>query len=154
LVNRPRGLRAEDVAVRAAATSHDVERRQAEGLAAAALVDQSLVGYFPRLSNLARYTRLSSIDPPLLGNVLVAPSGGPISAGNPAAVAVPLRFASILNQSTLQSSLQVPLMDYVLRLPGTHAAAVEEREAARWQEQAVQRQTRADARVDYYQWVR
>jgi outer membrane protein TolC len=156
LVARPNGLRADDVAARAVATSFDLRQRREELLAAAAAVDQALVAYFPRLGLLARYARLSPIDTQTIGNVVVAPSlqgsaPQPITPGT-VLVSTPVTFPVVLNQATLQASLQVPLLD--LKIPGTHAAARHQRDAARWIERATARQVASDARTAYYTWAR
>jgi outer membrane protein len=153
LVGRPGGLQAEDVATRAVATSFDLRQKQEEVMAAAASVDQALVGYFPRLNLLGRYTGLSGVDSPVLGNVVVAAAPGPVTATTPTQ-AVPLSFPIPLNQWTFQASLQVPLLDYVLRIPGVAHAAAAQRDAARWSERATRRQIASDAQVLYYQWAR
>jgi outer membrane protein TolC len=67
------GLTAEETARRAEATSFEVEARRADLEAAAAAVDQALLGYVPRLSGTARYVRLSSIETPIAGNIVAAP---------------------------------------------------------------------------------
>lgn len=153
LVARPAGLRADDVAARAVKTSYDLRQKEAELVAAAAGVDQALVGYFPRLALLARYARLSSITNENLGNVVLAaqPGAGPAQAET---VAVPLVFPALLNQTILQASLTVPLLDYVLKLPAVHDAAKHQREAARWSAEAARLQIASDARSAYYQWAR
>jgi outer membrane protein TolC len=153
LVARPAGLRADDVAARAVKTSFDLRQKQAELMSAAASVDQALVGYFPRLTLLARYARLSSITNENLGNVVLAahPGPGPAQAET---VAVPLVFPALLNQTTLQASLTVPLLDYVLKIPAVHDAAKHQREAARWSAEAARLQIATDARSAYYQWAR
>src|SRR5262245_16360707 len=84
LVGRPGGLTAEQVAKRARSTSFDVKARQEEVVAAAAGVDQALVAYFPRLALTARYTRLSPVPSPTLGNLVVSPTAvGPLAPGSP-----------------------------------------------------------------------
>jgi outer membrane protein TolC len=153
LVGRPGGLRSQEVAARAVATSFDLRQKQEELLAAAAAVDQALVGYFPRLNLLGRYTRLSEVDSAPLGNVVLAGTAGPVKPTTPMQ-AVPLSFPIPLNQWTFQASLQVPLLDYVLRIPGVAHAAAAQREAARWSARATQRQIATDAQVLYYQWAR
>jgi outer membrane protein len=153
LVARPAGLVADDVAARAVQSSFDLRQKKEELLAAAASVDQALVGYFPRLALLARYARLSSITNENLGNVVLAaqPGAAPAQAET---VAVPLVFPALLNQTTLQASLTVPLLDYVLRTPAVHDAAKHQREAARWSAGAARLQIATDARSAYYQWAR
>src|SRR5437667_4194872 len=103
LVARPGGLTADEVARRAEATSFDVRANLHQIEAAAAGVDQALVGYFPRLYLGLRYTRLSPIGNQSLGNLVVAPDAGagPIPMGSPL-VNVPLSFPVLLNQTILQ----------------------------------------------------
>lgn len=153
LVDRPAGLRADEVAARAVKTSYDLRQKSAELQSAAASVDQALVGYFPRLTLLARYARLSSITNENLGNVVLAAQPGAAPAQGET-VAVPLVFPALLNQTTLQASLTVPLLDYVLKIPAVHAAAQHQREAARWSAEATRLQIATDARSAYYQWAR
>jgi outer membrane protein TolC len=160
LVGRPGGLNADDVAARAVATSFDLRQRKEELLAAAAAVDQALVAWFPRLGLSARYTRLSSITNSPVGNLVVAvtPTGGlaptgPIMPGTPL-INEPVVFPVYLNQTSFVASLQVPLLDYVLRIPSVNEAAHGQREAARWSLTASRRQVAADAREAYYAWAR
>src|SRR5206468_7643341 len=68
LVARPGGLTADEVARRAEATSYDVRASYAQLEAAAAGVDQALVGYFPRLNLGLRFSRYSPIGNQSLGN--------------------------------------------------------------------------------------
>ena len=78
------GLTADQAARLGEARSGDVAARHAEIDAAAAAVDQALVAYFPRLSGTARYTRLSSIEAPLLGTLVGADApAGPLPDGTP-----------------------------------------------------------------------
>jgi outer membrane protein TolC len=102
---------------------------------------------------LARYARLSSITNENLGNVVLAAQPGPAPAQGETA-AVPLVFPALLNQTTLQASLTVPLLDYVLKIPAVHDAAKHQREAARWSAEATRLQIATDARSAYYQWAR
>lgn len=156
MVARAGGLQADEVARRARATSFELRQKQAEVLAAAAAADQALVAWFPRLSLAARYARLSPIDAQPIGNLLVAPPGtppGPLAAGTPI-INAPVAFPVILNATSLQASLQLPLLDYVLRIPSVQAAARHQREAACWSERAARRQVATDARVLYYSWAR
>jgi outer membrane protein len=155
LVARPGGLKADDVATRAVASSFDLRGKHAEVLAAAAAVDQAAVAYYPRLSVLARYMRQSHIDPPLLGVFAVAPTvgEGPIPAGTPLFNA-PVKIELPDNSTTFQATLGVPLMDYITRIPSANALARSTRDAAAWTERASRAQTDADARQVYYQWVR
>ena len=150
------GLTAEEVAARAAATSFDVQARRAELAAAAAAVDQAIVGYFPRLTVTARYLRLSPLDDQVLGNLLVVPPTtptGPIAAGTPIVNAT-LALPSLSNNSILHANVTIPVSDYVLRIPEAHAAASRSARAAELGETAARRKAALDGRLAYYGWVR
>ncbi|MGZ3428188.1 MAG: TolC family protein [Polyangia bacterium] len=156
MVARPDGLEANEVARRAQSTSFELRQKRQEVLAAAAAADQALVAWFPRLSVAARYARLSPIDAQPIGNLVVAPPGtatGPLAPGTPL-INAPVAFPALSNATSLQASLQLPLLDYVLRIPSVQAAARHQREAACWSERAARRQLTADARVLYYSWAR
>jgi outer membrane protein TolC len=155
VLGAPGGLTSDVVSARAEATSFDIKEKQADLQAAAAGVDQALVGYFPKLSGVARYTRLSPIDQPSLGTLVAVPNAmqGPIPAGTPL-VAVPLSFPVILNQYLLQATLSLPISDYILRIPQNYAAASKNVNAARLAEKATRFKVAADARGAYYAWVR
>jgi outer membrane protein TolC len=155
LANRPNGLRADDVSARAVNTNFDLQKRHAELLAAEARVDQAKVAYYPRLTGLARYARLSHIEPQLLGNFVVAPGAmpGPLAAGQPL-VNAPVAIEYFPNYTLLQASLAVPLLDYIMRIPSMSAAAQHNHEAALWTERATRAQVATEARVLYYSWVR
>lgn len=149
------GLTADEVARRAVETSREVRARAEEHAAAEATVSQAEAGFVPRLSGVARYTRLSSIEQPALGNIVVSPTGatGPLPPGSPL-VAAPLSFPVILDQYTTQATLQVPLSDYLWRLPRLAGAAKGNARAAALLEEAARLRTATDARVAYYSWAR
>jgi outer membrane protein len=150
------GLTADEVARRAASTSHELRARTEETAAARAALDQARSKLLPRLSGLARYTRQSSIAQTSLGNVVVVgpeTAPGPLPPGTQLA-AVPLSFPVIQNQYTLQASLELPLSDYLLRLPRLHDAARDNVRAALLLEQATRLRLATDARVTFYGWAR
>jgi outer membrane protein len=149
------GLTADEVAQRAAVTSHEVAARGEESAAAASGVDQANAAFVPRLSGVARYTRLSSIDQASLGTLIAAPEGtpNPVPAGTQL-FAVPLSFPVILDQYTAQATLQVPLSDYFLRLPQLRESASKNARAAALMEQATRLRVATDARIAYYGWAR
>src|SRR5262249_52413467 len=81
VLGRPGGLTASAVGTRAESSSFEVKAKSEELEAAPAGVDQALVGYFPKLSLIGRYTRLSPIEQPLVGNLLAPPrsvGAGPV----------------------------------------------------------------------------
>jgi outer membrane protein len=152
----PGGLTADEVARRAAASSHEARARAEESAAARAGVGQARAAFVPRVSAVARYTRLSSIEQPALGT-LVGVAGdvtpGPIAAGTPL-VAFPLTFPVILDQYTTQASLQLPLSDYLYRLPRLQAAAAGNARSAELLERATRLRVATDGRIAYYAWAR
>jgi outer membrane protein len=148
-------LTADDVARRAQATSYEVRARADERAAAESAVDQTMAAYLPRLSGAARYTRLSDVKATSLGMLVVAPGAQPGSTPDPSRmVAVPLEFPTIPNQVAAQASLQVPLSDYLLRIPQAHAAASGNARSAALTEKAARLRTGTEARVAYYLWLR
>jgi outer membrane protein TolC len=154
VLGRPGGLTSNVVATRAEATSYDVQSRKEDLEAAAALVDQALVAYFPRLTGTGRYMRLSPITPPFFGYSVIAPVGeGPIPPGTTLENR-PFTFPILLNQTILQATLNVPLSDYLLRIPQAYAAATKNQKAAALSENAARLKTATDAKVIYYTWVR
>jgi outer membrane protein TolC len=153
---RAAGLTSDEVARRAQASSFDVAARAAERAAAESAVAQAAAAFAPRLSGTARYTRLSDLTPPTLGTLVLAPADTPAgSAPDPARLmAVPFSFPIIKNQAAAQATLQVPLSDYLLRLPQAHAAASGSARAAALAEGAARLRVGTDARVAYWAWVR
>ncbi|HMF40211.1 MAG TPA: TolC family protein [Polyangia bacterium] len=149
------GLTATEAARRAETTSGDVAARQAEIDAAEAAVTQTGIGFFPRLAGGARYTRLSNIEAPLFGVSVVAPGApvGPLPANTPL-VNVPVRFPVLLDQTSFQGTLAVPLSDYFLRIGPAYAAAMRTEAAARFAHDAARRRVAAEVKALYYEWAR
>jgi len=133
------GLLADQVAVAAAGTSHEVRAKEADVLAAEHSAKQAWLSYFPRLSVAGTYTRLSPVEMPVLG---VLPNGQPLS--------IPV----FLNNTSLQGSLAVPLTDLFLRIPQAYASAKNAANAAKFNADAARLQTATEARATYYSWVR
>jgi outer membrane protein TolC len=165
VLGRPGGLTADKVASKAESTSFEVIARKEELNAAAAGVDQALVGYFPKLTLTGRYTRLSPIDQPAVGNLVATGHPGgvqsltepdPMNPGmtRPTLTAFPFTFPVLLNQFVLQANLALPISDYVLRIPQAYASATKSQKAAAFTEKATRLKTAADAKVTYYTWVR
>ncbi|HKP59894.1 MAG TPA: TolC family protein [Polyangiales bacterium] len=130
------GLTADHVARRASETSHELRAKREESAAAEYSVDQARAGFIPHFRGMARYSRLSSVDQPSLGNL------------------PDLRFDAPLNQYSLTASLQLPLSDYALRLPQLYAAAQHNARAAELLEKASLQRIATSARVVYYSWAR
>jgi outer membrane protein TolC len=165
---QPGGLRADEVARKAEATSPDVLAKQKAVEAAAAKVDQAALLYVPKFSLLARYVRLSDIEQGSLGSGgsivgTTNPPGQPLPViCNPPgsnncfvpAVGVDLTFPVLLNMWTLQGSVAIPLSDYLLRISHNHASATRSRRAAELQALAARLNAQSGARVAFYNWVR
>jgi outer membrane protein len=133
LVGRPGGLRADDVAARAVATSPDVRRHTEQIAEAAAQLDRALYAFLPRFSGSAQYTRLSSIGSQFIDG---------------------LQIPELRNRTELEQAITVPLSDYAFRLPQSYRAARLQRASTTSNERASRLQTAADARVSYYEWAR
>ena len=152
----PGGLTADAVAARAVKTSHEVRAQGEAQEAALAGVSEARAAFVPRLSGIARYTRLSPLEQPSLGNlVAVGPTvpAGQIAAGTPL-FAVPLTFPVIEDQYVTQATLSLPVSDYLYRLPKVFASARGNARAAALLEQATAVRVAADARIAYYDWLR
>jgi len=157
LLGRPGGLTAKEAARRATADSPSVRRARTHIAVADAERTQALVGFFPRLTLTAQYTRLSPVDQPNVSGAFnlvgTAAPEGPIPPGTPL-VAVPLTFPVILDQYLLQANLTVPITDIALRTVHQYAAAGHSRRAAELEVEAADRGTGANAKLAYYDWVR
>jgi outer membrane protein TolC len=133
LVGRAGGLRSEDVAARAVATSPDVRRHTEEIAEAKAQLDRALYAFIPRFSSSAQYSRLSAVGlPPIDG------------------VALP----DLRNRTELDQTITIPLSDYALRLPQSYRAARLQQSSTTLNARASRLQTASDARISYYEWAR
>lgn len=148
------GLVADEMARRALATSPALVAKTQEVAAARAQLERAVLDYLPRLSGSASYSRLSRVDNPALGNLVLAPGAaqGPLQDGQPL-VAAPLRVQSLQNVTSLNSALNIPLTDYVFRLVQAHTAAKAQLGAAQGWLEASRRKTAYEARALYYSWV-
>ncbi len=159
-------LTSDMAAKRARETSKQAKVDEAKIKAAGAAVDQAFVGYFPRLSFAASYTRLSPVDPGNLGSgsgysvaVVNTPGGGvepgkPIPAGSLLIATPPFAFPVLLNQYSVSATLVVPISDYVFRVYDNHKSALSSQEAAKWTAKVNENAIAADARVAYYNVLR
>lgn len=155
----PGGLTADEAGRRAAATSVEARVRESSADIAEARRSEIQAGYWPRLTGLARYTRLSPLAPAELADPRVAFVGrvgppGPVMAGDALQAFTFPPLTVPVNQYLTQASLIVPLSDYVLRVSRTLAAATRSVRAARIEEQAARVAAAAEARLAYYQWIR
>lgn len=160
-------LTADVAATAAVKTSKTIAVDQAKLKAAASQVDTAWDQYWPRLSFTARYTRLSPITAPTLGSAgpagvvpvyAVHPPNTPIT--NPATqfVAGPtptaFSFPVILNQYLFQTTLLVPVSDYVFRTWQQHESALASLDAAKWNAEVTKVNTAAEAKIAFYNYLR
>jgi outer membrane protein TolC len=155
----PGGLTSDEAARRAAASSVEARLRDSSADVAQAQRDGVQAAYWPHLTGVARYTRLSALAPAELADPRVAFVGrvgppGPVAAGDTLEAFTFPPLSVPVNQYLTQASLIVPLSDYVLRVSRTLAAATRSVRAARIDEQAARVASAAGARLAYYQSIR
>lgn len=149
------GLTADQVGKRAAQTSNTAKANEEALRAAAARVDQAWAGFLPRLSGVARYTRLSEFAPPSLGAGSLVGTFAPAGTINPSpTAAVALVFPLVLDNWLLQATLQVPISDYFLRINQNYSAATSSQTAARYDVATARAKSAADGRSAFYGWLR
>jgi outer membrane protein len=153
----PGGLTADEVARRAKDTSPIALAQRQALVAAEARLDEALVAYYPRLTLIGRYTRLSPIEQPPIsfgggGAGGMGGMGGAGGAGNGSSAA--LVFPVYLNQYLLQAGLTIPLSDYILKTSHSYAAASHSVRAAKLDEGAARLQAAVNGRTLYYNWLR
>ncbi|MCW5803431.1 MAG: TolC family protein [Deltaproteobacteria bacterium] len=128
------GLTSEQAASRAAGASPAVRRRAAELEAAIASAEAAELTRVPQVSLKASYTRLSPLDPFVIG---------------------PGAQIEFLNNSYVgTASVGVPLSDYVLRYPKLIDAARLATQTTKISKRSSEVNAGQDARVAYYEWVR
>jgi outer membrane protein TolC len=96
------GLTADEAARRSTTVSPETKRKAAELAEAKARVRSTKLAYVPQLTGVAKYTRLSDVDP------TVIPQGEGMA---------PIVIPPILNNYSFSAQLGVPLSDYFLRFP-------------------------------------
>jgi outer membrane protein TolC len=151
----PGGITSAQVGDRAAATSWTAKANEETLRGAAALVDQALASFLPRLSGTAKYTRLSNFTPPSISFLTQAQA---TELGLPPAAAATLSqgfaFPLVLDNYLLQASINVPISDYLVRLDQAYTAATASVDAARWDVVSARATSAANGRVAYYTWLR
>jgi outer membrane protein TolC len=159
----PGGWTADQAAKRAHATSYDVAAKTEALRAAAARVDQAVVGFFPRLALLGKYTHLSPLPTTGATTDLIVPSNpttGPVTdptmmnRPTQTLLSVPLSFPVPQENYLLQATVTVPLSDYVLKLSQAHSAASHNETSAKMDRIAAEAKAESDARIAFYNWVK
>jgi outer membrane protein len=134
LLANPSGLTAEQAAGRAVKLSPTVLARTAQIDAAVAQTETAELARVPVVSAGARYTRLSKIDPIVLGPGM--------------------EITTPVNSYVVDGNVQVNLSDYVFRYPRLVGAARLGVRAAKISKQSSEVDAKEEARVAYYEWVR
>ncbi len=173
---QPGGLTSDEVARRAVEASPAIASKQAEKAIAEAELDQTIYQFMPQISASFTYTRLSrasyNFDTGGGGYIVGALNEGPLSLGpcEPGSIfqcvidtggvpvgAFPLEFdiqPPPLNAFTLQAQLNVPISDYIARLPTAKKASQAQIRATEYATEAELLTVQTDARVAYYDWIR
>lgn len=165
----PGGLTASEVSRRALVASANVKEKRAELEAANEKITQTMVQFFPRLTFLASYTRLSPVSVDFGGALVGAANEGPLttgpcsatdptpcvldSAGQPVGARA-FKIKQLVDNYSVGARLSVPLSDYVLRLSDAAASSSASKEASRLALEAERRKVDADARSLYFNWLR
>ena len=156
---QPGGITADQVAGRAEKTSYNAKAYQEALRGASARVDEAFAGFLPRLSGVAKYTRLSNFTaPPIFStngeNLVVTPAQGMLGA-NPALVGAPIGAVNffVLDNWLLQATITVPISDYFLRIDQNYSAATRSEDAARWDVIGAKTTAAANGRLAYYTWL-
>jgi outer membrane protein TolC len=164
-ITEPSGITADQVGVRAAATNFTTKAQEETLKAAAAHVDQAWTSFLPRLSGIARYTRVSDFTaenllpvPPGVNLVLTTQPAAPVpglSAAQLLSTPAPVvAFPPVLNNYLLEGTISIPISDYFLRIGQAYTAATRARDAAAFDVGAARAKAIADGEVVFYTWLR
>jgi outer membrane protein TolC len=166
----PGGLTSGETARRALEASASLKEKRAELIAADEKITQTMIQFFPRLTLLASYTRLSPASSALGGGALVGAantgllSTGPCPGGAPGTCVLDAAGQPVgaqgfairqLNDSySVGARLSVPLSDYVLRISDASASSRSGKESARLSVAAQKLRVETDAKALYFNWLR
>jgi outer membrane protein TolC len=143
----PGGLTADQVGQRAMDTSFAAKQSLETMRAAAARVDAAYAAFFPRLSALGKYTRLSEINPP----PITFPSG--IAGVPPVTVPGSSFVPPIWDNWLVQGTLTIPISDYLLKTNQAYTAAMRTTDAARFDLGAARANALTNGKIAYYSWL-
>ncbi len=157
------GMTADEAGRRAMDSSFAVRQALASMRSAEARVDEAWVGFLPKLTGTANYTRVSQIYPssitfPLNTNISVpqsVPSLGGQTIPVSAEVVIPgsQLVPTILDHWTFQGRLTIPLSDYVLDIDHNYEAAQHSADAARLDASASRATALSNGKIAYYSWL-
>lgn len=156
---RPGGITADQVANRAARTSYQAKAGREKIRAAAATLDSTWGQFLPQLTVTGRYTRLSTLTPPIFGDpsqsaVYTTAPPGTLNPASTVAVSSAFQFPIVLDNYLIQASVVVPLSDYYFTIAKTHSARSHAHEAAKHTEVASRAKSATDGQLSYYTWLR
>jgi outer membrane protein TolC len=148
-------------------TSWSAKAAQETLRSAAARVDGAWSAFLPRLSGVAKYTRLSNFTPPSFGSGSIVGTDATGQGIDPATFFSPtlnpngtthlfpftLAFPLVLDNYLLQGTITVPISDYLLRIDQNYTAATKSRDAARWDVVTARAGSEANGRIAYYTWL-
>jgi outer membrane protein TolC len=178
VLTQPGGLTSDVVGARAASTSWNAKASLETLRGASARVDEAWASFLPRLSGVARYTRLSPLTPPSISlNSPINQPGGTVTgtvytnlpaASNPmipqvvCTAALPcmavatgnFSFPVVLDNWLLQGTLTVPISDYFLRIEQGYTAATRSEDAARWDVVTARAASGSNGKIAFYTWLR
>jgi outer membrane protein TolC len=157
----PGGLTANEVARRALIVAPSVKQKRAEVSAANEKVTQTEIQFFPKLTLLAGYQRISNVTTSL-GSLVPAETPGPLSvqgtqvldAGGHALAAVPFVLPTVPNNYLLEATASIPLSDYILKLSDAAASSNAGVESSRLNVAAEKLKVETDAKTLYFNWLR
>ncbi len=157
LKTSPGGLTADQVGKRAMDTSFAAKQSLETMRAAEARVDAAWAAFLPRLSALAKYTRLSPLSPPSFGtgNLVAtnAPANTVIDPTKDTFYSASLTFPILLDNTLLQATLTVPISDYLLRTNQAYTAATKSADATRFDLGATRAGALTNGKIAYYTWL-
>ncbi|MFT3837069.1 MAG: TolC family protein [Myxococcaceae bacterium] len=118
--------------------------------AADAEYDRTLELFWPRFSADAHAVKLSSVDPQVLGNIVVSPTAaGPVKPGT-VLVAAPFSFRVPDSSIGVHAALTIPLSDYALKLAPARRGLAAQRAAVGDDAVAARRRARVAAVELFY----
>jgi outer membrane protein TolC len=151
----PGGITAEQVAIRAAATSYQAKAAEHNATAAAARTEEAFVRFLPRVELVGRATKLSHFTPPSLGPGGFVVTTQPPGTINPSPTyAAGGSFPLVFEQYLTQATIAIPISDYLLKINKAFTATIRQEEAARHDIAAARAKSYSDGKIAYFTWLR
>jgi outer membrane protein TolC len=159
----PGGVTSEQAGIRAARTSWSAKAATEQLRGAAARVDEAWAAFLPKLSGLAKYTRLSDFTPPAISffppgiNLVTSNAPGDVTRFDQLH-SVPIGGSTafsffVLDNWLLSATISIPISDYFLRLDQGYTAATRSQDAARWDVVTARTTSGSNGRLAYYTWL-